>query len=187
MTAAAGPGEVTMAEVVGAFGQLLHDAGVPVTPERRGRFAGGPGSKGDALRLTEKLGADRSDLHSYQGHGSLAAQGVLLTWTSVMHGGIVVNRDGQRFDDETCGYSEYAAKVLAQPDRVAWVIYDERVHELVSSFYDYQELLRLPGAARHRRRPLGRRRRGPRCDHRDRPRGPPGLARPGPGLRCRGD
>lgn len=104
-------------------------------------YFGGPGSKGDALRLTEKLGADRSDLHSYQGHGSLAAQGVLLTWTSVMHGGIVVNRDGQRFDDETCGYSEYAAKVLAQPDRVAWVIYDERVHELVSSFYDYQELL----------------------------------------------
>lgn len=39
MTAGAGPGEVTMAEVVGAFGQLLHDAGVPVTPERSGRFA----------------------------------------------------------------------------------------------------------------------------------------------------
>lgn len=104
-------------------------------------YFGGPGSKGDALRLTEKLGADRSELHSYQGHGSLASQGVLLTWTSVMHGGIIVNREGARFDDETCGYSEYAAKVLAQPDRVAWVVYDERVHELVSSFYDYQELL----------------------------------------------
>jgi uncharacterized protein with von Willebrand factor type A (vWA) domain len=28
-----------LAEVVAAFGQLLHDAGVPVTPERSGRFA----------------------------------------------------------------------------------------------------------------------------------------------------
>ena len=28
-----------LAEVVGAFGHLLHAAGVPVTPERSGRFA----------------------------------------------------------------------------------------------------------------------------------------------------
>jgi uncharacterized protein len=48
MTAAAGHGTdtgpdrlagVDLAGVVAAFGQLLHDAGVPVTPERSGRFA----------------------------------------------------------------------------------------------------------------------------------------------------
>ena len=32
-------GSVDLAEVVAAFGQLLHAAGVPVTPERSGRFA----------------------------------------------------------------------------------------------------------------------------------------------------
>jgi uncharacterized protein with von Willebrand factor type A (vWA) domain len=40
MGAGAGPlAAVDVAAVVAAFGQLLHDAGVPVTPERSGRFA----------------------------------------------------------------------------------------------------------------------------------------------------
>jgi uncharacterized protein len=42
MTAGAGTdllAAVDLAEVVAAFGRLLHDAGVPVTPERSGRFA----------------------------------------------------------------------------------------------------------------------------------------------------
>jgi hypothetical protein len=30
---------VDLAELTGAFGQLLHAAGVPVSPERSGRFA----------------------------------------------------------------------------------------------------------------------------------------------------
>ncbi|MDQ1502917.1 MAG: hypothetical protein QOD57_644, partial [Actinomycetota bacterium] len=40
MTEGAGlDARVDLAEVVAAFGQLLHAAGVPVTPERSGRFA----------------------------------------------------------------------------------------------------------------------------------------------------
>ncbi len=118
-------------------------------PEMDGAlYFGGPASKGDALRLAMPLGADVSPLNAYQGHGSVATpHGVLLTWTSVMHGGIVVNRAGRRFGDETAGYSEYAASVLTQPGREAWVVFDETVHAACSSFYDYQELL-ASGAVR---------------------------------------
>jgi fumarate reductase flavoprotein subunit len=58
-----------------------------------------------------------------------------------MHGGLVVNTDGERFDDETIGYSEYGARVLAQPDRVAWVVFDQRIHDACQPFRDYQDLL----------------------------------------------
>lgn len=113
-----------------------------------GVYHGGDGSRGDALRIGERLGAGSALLDAYQGHGALAIPyNVLLTWATVMHGGIVVNVAGQRFDDETIGYSEYGARVLAQPERIAWVIFDARIHDLCQPFTDYQDLLRQ-GAVR---------------------------------------
>jgi fumarate reductase flavoprotein subunit len=53
----------------------------------------------------------------------------------------VVNTDGERFDDETIGYSEYGARVLAQPGRIAWIVFDTRIHDACQPFADYQDLL----------------------------------------------
>lgn len=109
-------------------------------------YFGGHASRGDAIRLGAPLGADVSPLNAYQGHGSVATpHGVLLTWASVMHGGILVNRSGKRFGDETSGYSEYATKVLSQEGREAWVVLDERIHQACLAFHDYQELLSVNG------------------------------------------
>jgi fumarate reductase flavoprotein subunit len=67
---------------------------------------------------------------SYQGHASVTApDGPLVTWGVVVNGAILVNRDGERFGDETVGYSEYAGAVVAQPGGEAWEIFDERVYE----------------------------------------------------------
>jgi fumarate reductase flavoprotein subunit len=106
-----------------------------------GLYFGGERSMGDALAIGERLGADIGWLDAYQGHGSVATpHGVLVTWAVVMHGGVIVNRDGVRFDDETRGYSEYGARVLAQPEGRAWMIFDERVARLCRSFADYKAL-----------------------------------------------
>lgn len=112
-------------------------------PEMSGAlYFGGPGSVGTAIDLGRKLGADLGCLDAYQGHGSVAVpHGVLTTWATVMHGGVLVNRDGRRFGDETTGYSEYARLVLAQPGGEAWVIIDRTVDDLCRSFADYQALL----------------------------------------------
>lgn len=106
-----------------------------------GVYHGGAESRGDALRIGQRLGADTAQLDAYQGHGALATpHNVLLTWATVMHGGIIINVSGERFGDETIGYSEYGARVLEQPGRTAWVIYDERIHGACQPFRDYQDL-----------------------------------------------
>lgn len=102
-------------------------------------FHGHPGNKGEALRWGEMLGAAVADLAAYQGHGGLAAgHGIPILWPLIMEGGIQVNADGQRFSDESTGYSEQAARVNAQPGHVAWSVYDRRCHELMLAFDDYQ-------------------------------------------------
>ncbi len=111
-----------------------------------GLYFGGDHSNGDALLIGEPLGADVGFLDSYQGHASVATpHGVLLTWTSVMNGAIVINSNGERFGDESTGYSEYAVPVLQQPGGIAWVIYDEAIHEKALPFADYQDLLTAKG------------------------------------------
>ncbi len=111
-----------------------------------GLYFGGDHSTGDAIRLGETLGADTAFLDSYQGHGSVATpHGVLLTWTTVMNGAFLVNVKGERFGDESTGYSEYAVQVIAQPDATAWVIYDRAIHDAALPFADYQQLIEADG------------------------------------------
>ena len=111
-----------------------------------GLYFGGDGSTGDALMIGEHLGADTEYLGAYQGHGSVATpHGVLLTWTTMMNGGILLNATGHRFQDETIGYSESAVNVLAQPGGVAWTVYDQAVHDKALPFKDYQDLVEMKG------------------------------------------
>jgi fumarate reductase flavoprotein subunit len=105
-------------------------------------YFGGDGSTGDALAIGARLGADAGYLDAYQGHGSVAEpHGVLVTWAAVMRGAILVNSGGERFGDETCGYSEYAARVLAQPGRVAWVVLDPEIDRACRRFADHRALV----------------------------------------------
>jgi fumarate reductase flavoprotein subunit len=103
-------------------------------------FFGHPGNKGDAIRWGEGLGAAIRDIHSYQGHGGLAAgRGIPILWPLIMEGGYQVNVLGERFSNEARGYSEQAVNVVAQPGHVAWDIYDERLHDLMLEFDDYRD------------------------------------------------
>jgi fumarate reductase flavoprotein subunit len=107
-----------------------------------GLYHGGDGSHGDALMIGARLGADTGFLDAYQGHGSVAVpHGILLTWATVMHGAVLVNAEGQRFGDETVGYSEFGARVTAQPGRTAWMVFDQRIDQACRSFADYQDIL----------------------------------------------
>jgi fumarate reductase flavoprotein subunit len=103
-------------------------------------FFGHPGNKGDAIRWGLALGAAVRDIHSYQGHGGLAAgRGIPILWPLIMEGGFQVNVHGRRFSNEALGYSEQAVEVVAQPGHVAWDVYDERLHRLMLEFDDYRD------------------------------------------------
>lgn len=101
-------------------------------------FAGHVGNDGSALVWGQALGADLADLGGYQGHGSWAIpQGALISWALMMEGGIQINALGQRFHDETQGYSEAAVHVLAQPGGLAWNVLDESLLAFAQDFPDF--------------------------------------------------
>lgn len=102
-------------------------------------YFGHTGNQGDAVTWGRELGAAVAQMGSYQGHGSVAhPHGVLISWALMMEGGIQVNTDGRRFSNEHAGYSEQALKVLAQPGRIAWNVYDRRLHEMGLGQEDYR-------------------------------------------------
>ncbi|MFJ7748988.1 FAD-binding protein [Arthrobacter sp. NPDC097144] len=109
-------------------------------PEIAGaQYYGSEESRGDALRIGTGLGADTAYLDAYQGHAALAAASATLAgWATVMHGGFLVNAEGQRFGDETMGYSEYALESLKHANGQAWIVLDQRIFEACESFSDFQ-------------------------------------------------
>lgn len=102
-------------------------------------YFGHPGNQGDAARWGEALGAELRGMSGHQGHGSVAhPHGILITWATIMEGGVQVNLAGQRFWDESQGYSEAAEAVLAQSEGMAWTIFDERIAAICRQFEDFR-------------------------------------------------
>ena len=103
-------------------------------------YFGHDGNRGDAILWGEALGAATKHLDAFQGHGNVAhPHGILISWAVIMEGGVQVNLEGRRFWNETQGYSEAAAAVLAQPDGIAWAIYDARIAGIARQFVDFQD------------------------------------------------
>jgi len=103
-------------------------------------YHGSPESTGDALRIGQRLGAATGYLDAYQGHAALCgAAGTLVGWATVMHGGYLVDANGERFADETVGYSEFAHLTLARASggRAA-IVFDERVRDACLVFDDFR-------------------------------------------------
>lgn len=100
---------------------------------------GHSGNTGDALAWGEALGAATGNLSGHQGHGSVAhPHGILITWAVIMEGGFQVNTCGERFSNETDGYSEQAERVLAQPGGIAWDVFDARIAAIARQFEDFR-------------------------------------------------
>jgi fumarate reductase flavoprotein subunit len=136
-------------EVIGCQALILASSGFGGNAEMIANFMpemtqavyyGHTGNRGDAIRWGQALGASTADLSAYQGHGSLAwPHQTLISWSVMMQGGIQVNRLGQRFSNEHDGYSEQARRVIAQPDGLAWNVFDQRIHDAVMQFEDYRQ------------------------------------------------
>ncbi|MDH4134131.1 MAG: FAD-binding protein, partial [Gammaproteobacteria bacterium] len=108
-------------------------------PEMRGAiYAGHSGNDGSAIAWGRALHARLADLGAYQGHGSWAVpQGALITWALMVEGAVQINALGQRFHDETLGYSEAAVQVLTQPGELVWNVFDEALLAFARGFPDF--------------------------------------------------
>ncbi|MCB8819407.1 FAD-dependent oxidoreductase [Microvirga rosea] len=103
-------------------------------------YFGHEGNQGDALLWGQALSAATRHLSGHQGHGSVAhPHGILITWATITEGGFQVNLRGERFSDESHGYSEQAAVVLRQPEGLAWTIFDARIAGIARQFEDFRQ------------------------------------------------
>lgn len=92
-------------------------------------YFGHPGNTGDGIRWGMELGAATRHMDAFQGHGSVAyPHGLLVTWAIMEKGGVLVNSLGRRFTNENSGYSAASVAVQAQPDGLAYVVFDERIY-----------------------------------------------------------
>lgn len=96
-------------------------------------YFGALGSEGEAVLWGERLGARLANMGAYQAHAGIAQpHGALVTWTVIEKGGVIVNESGQRFADETVGYSAFAAHALRQKGPI-YAIYDARIRDATAA------------------------------------------------------
>ena len=102
-----------------------------------GLYFGSDGNTGDGIRWGAELGADLGYMDAYQGHATVVhGTGALSTFAVIMHGGILVNERGERFENEAKGYSELAEDVIDQPGGLAYELFDEAVFDALSGEFD---------------------------------------------------
>jgi fumarate reductase flavoprotein subunit len=106
-------------------------------------YFGADRNTGDGIRWGAELGGELACMDAYQGHATVVSEtGALSTYAIVMNGAILVDADGQRFGDESAGYSAFAVDVLRQPGGVAYEIFDASILEtLAGEFDDFDEAL----------------------------------------------
>jgi fumarate reductase flavoprotein subunit len=100
------------------------------------------GNTGDGIRWGLALGAGVAHMSGYQAHGLVCAgYGTRLVPEIPQLGAVIVNRRGERFAREDQGYSEFAQKVLMQPDGVAVAIFDQKMVDVVARLDHWQETM----------------------------------------------
>jgi fumarate reductase flavoprotein subunit len=93
------------------------------------KYFGHEGNRGDGILWGLELGAAVADMTAYQGLGTLAdPQQVVVPHPLLIEGGFLANIEGKRFTHELDNISGMCVPVLAQPQGIAWVIFDERRH-----------------------------------------------------------
>lgn len=113
------------------------------------RYFGWDGNNGDGIALARSAGAAVADMDAYQGLGLLAdPHGIDVNPRLLIEGGIQVNRAGRRFSDEVADVSGQGARVIAQPDGQAWVIYDARIAASCGDLPQYVALMEAGGVQR---------------------------------------
>ncbi|WP_419814495.1 FAD-dependent oxidoreductase [Glacieibacterium sp.] len=111
------------------------------------RYNGHEGSHGEAIILGEKLGAAIADMGAYQGYAMLTdPQGISVPPPVLLEGGLIVNRTGARFTDETLDIAGMVHPLASQPDGIGWVIYDARIEAHCAAIPELATLMELNAA-----------------------------------------
>jgi len=112
-------------------------------------YFGGTHSDGSGIEAAMAIGASVDYMDAYQGHATVNAEtGMLVSYSVIMTGGILVNKRGSRFANETRGYSELASVVLQQPEGLAFAVFDHQSYQIAREFDDFRAVDHLGGVQR---------------------------------------
>ncbi len=108
-------------------------------PEMAGAlYSGAPSQDGSTIALARAWGAALDGMDGYQGQGHTHPDGRTRLGMSIPTlGGIMLNREGQRFVREDVGPSALAAKVLAQPGQQALEVFDAAIEQRLGNHSAY--------------------------------------------------
>lgn len=110
---------------------------------------GHEGNDGAGIRLGAKLGGQLADMGAYQGYGMLTdPQRISVPPGVLVEGGILVDRTGRRFINETEDISGLMLPILACPGSMAWVVLDAEIEERCAYIPETQALRALNAARR---------------------------------------
>jgi fumarate reductase flavoprotein subunit len=109
-------------------------------------YLGAHGSTGEAVRWLLDLGATLGNAEAFQGYAAVASpHGSITSWTTVEHGGIVVDAHGARIGDESIGYSGFATDV-ARAEGPVHVVFDTSIRDSVAAHEEeFADLLAAGG------------------------------------------
>ena len=138
-------------ELIGCGALILATCGFAANPEMIARYLPEmadahvftwENSTGDAVKWGLQLGAAVADMTAFQGYGALAhPYELLFNYNYVIDGGVLVNRNGTRFSDEMADVSGQGVKVMHQPDHVAFMIYDQTLHDRYCHLHETRQAL----------------------------------------------
>jgi fumarate reductase flavoprotein subunit len=112
-------------------------------------YVGNPGALGDGLRWGTASGAATEHLGScWVTAFATAPGGMVVPDALIRDGAIIVNQAGERFVNETTDPSELVQTILAQPGRLAYLIFDERIYRATREVDPYFARLLVPRAVR---------------------------------------
>ncbi|NLJ09234.1 MAG: flavocytochrome c [Treponema sp.] len=96
------------------------------------------GATGDGIKMAQDVGAALIDMDQIQTHPTYAPDGNEMVTEAVRgNGAILVNKSGKRFVDELATRDVVSAKILAQEDRQAYLIFDTSVRKSLSAIEGY--------------------------------------------------
>jgi fumarate reductase flavoprotein subunit len=131
----------------GGFGANPAMVAAHMPEAARLRYNGHEGNRGDAITLAAPLGAALGDLGSYQGYAMLTdPHGISVPPGVLIEGGVLVNRLGERFTDETVDIAGMVHPLAQQPDGLGWVVFDAGIEARCAHIPESKALLELKAA-----------------------------------------
>lgn len=100
-----------------------------------------PGTTGDGIEMAKKIGAALVDMEQIQTNPTVEVNTQIVISESVRgNGAIMVNQDGKRFTNELLTRDVLSADILKQPDKVAYLIYDNKIQNSMKVLKENFEL-----------------------------------------------